>query len=136
MPEVLVLIGFGFLFFGVGVSGSMLLLIAMIVLGAACFSGVGLLVASRAKTIETVSGLMNLVMLPMFVFSGVFFSAERFPEMLQPFVQALPLTALNNALRGVMLDGDGVVALGPEIGILMSWGVICFLLALRWFRWK
>jgi ABC transporter DrrB family efflux protein len=134
--DVLVLLSFAWLVFGVGVAGNVLVLLVVIILGAASFAGVGLLVACRAKTIESVSGLMNLVMLPMFVLSGVFFSSDRFPDVIQPFVQALPLTALNNALRGVMLDGAGPVTLGPALAILAGWGVVSFALALRWFRWS
>ena len=95
--------------------GSLLLLIAVSVLGALAFSGLGLLTAARPRTIEGVSGIMNLVMVPMWVFSGIFFSTERFPAAAQPFIQALPLTALNDALRGVMLDGAGLAALLPEL---------------------
>jgi ABC-type multidrug transport system permease subunit len=75
-------------------------------------------------------------MVPMWVFSGIFFSTERFPDAMQPFVQALPLTALNDALRGVMLDGAGVVALAPEIGQLLLWGAVSFVAALKLFRWQ
>ena len=88
--------------------GSWLLLAALCLLGALAFSGLGLLVASRAQTIEGVSGLMNLVMVPMWVFSGVFFASANFPEAMQPFIRLLPLTALNQALRGVMIDGERV----------------------------
>jgi ABC-type multidrug transport system permease subunit len=108
----------------------------VILLGAAAFGGLGLLVACRAKTLETVSGLMNLVMLPMYVLSGVFFSAERFPDEMQPFIQALPLTALNDALRGVMLDGKSLGELVPQLLVLTAWGLVSYVLALRLFRWK
>ena len=96
----------------------------------------GLLVASRAKTIETVSGLMNLVMLPMWVLSGVFFSAERFPEVVQPAIKLLPLTAMNDALRAVMLEGKTLLEAGREIGILAAWGLSSFAIALKIFRWQ
>jgi ABC-type multidrug transport system permease subunit len=79
---------------------------------------------------------MNLVMVPMWIFSGTFFSTERFPAVLQPFVQALPLTALNDALRGVMLDGAGMAALGPELAILAAWGAVAFVVAVKVFRWQ
>ena len=105
-------------------------------LGAFTFSGIGLLVASRAKTIEAVSGLMNLVMLPMWLLSGIFFSSERFPEAAQPFIQALPLTPLINALRAVMLDGLSLQSQMVPMIILFAWGAGTFLLALRWFRWS
>src|SRR5215210_760422 len=96
----------------------------------------GLLTAARPRTIEGVSGLMNFVMVPMWIFSGIFFSTERFPAALQPFVQALPLTALNDALRGVMLEGTGLTSLAPKLGVLAAWGVVSFVVALKIFRWQ
>ena len=99
-------------------------------------AGIGLLVASRAKTVEAVSGLMNLVMLPMWVLSGIFFSSERFPDAVQPIIKLLPLTPLINALRAVMLEGASLLSQGAEIAILACWGVVTFALALRWFRWN
>lgn len=133
--EMLLLLFFGWLVFGVKLVGSPLLVTLLVLLGAASFAGLGLLVASRARKVETVSGLMNLVMLPMFVLSGVFFSAERFPAALQPFVQALPLTALNDALRAVILEGAGLVSQLPRLLILAAWGLCSFVVALRVFRW-
>jgi ABC-type polysaccharide/polyol phosphate export permease len=79
---------------------------------------------------------MNLAMVPMWVFSGIFFSTERFPAALQPFVQALPLTALNDALRAVMLDGAGLAATAPELLNLALWGALSFAVALKIFRWQ
>jgi ABC-2 type transport system permease protein len=136
VPEVLILLGFGWLAFGVTCQGNLLLLLGVIMLGGVSFSGIGLLVASRAKTIETVSGLMNLVMLPMWILSGVFFSYERFPEAAHPLIRLLPLTALNDALRGVMLDGQSAWRLWPELTTLTVWGGVTFVIALRIFRWR
>jgi ABC transporter DrrB family efflux protein len=136
VSEVLILLAFGWLVFGVAVRGNVLVLLGVVVLGAASFMGLGLLVASRAKTTETVSGLVNLTMLPQFVLSGVFFSADRFPEWLQPFVQALPLTVTINALRGVMLDGLSPLGVWRDLLILTAWGTLSFALSLFWFRWK
>jgi ABC-type polysaccharide/polyol phosphate export permease len=99
------------------------------------FSGLGLLIASRAKTIEAVSGLMNLVMLPMWMLSGIFFSSERFPDAAQPFIKALPLTPLNDMLRAVMLEGSSLTNHLGEMAILIGWGIVAFALGLRWFRW-
>lgn len=135
IPEVLTLLVFARLAFGVRNFGSDWLLVGIIVLGAAEFAGIGLLVASRAQTLETVSGLMNLVMLPLWIASGIFFSVERFPDSLQPAITVLPLTPLISALRAVMLEGVGVEALTGELAIMAVWGVATFLLALRWFRW-
>jgi ABC-2 type transport system permease protein len=134
-PEVTVLLGFAALAFGVPVRGSILSLAVVVVLGAMCFAGLGLLTASRAQTVEAVSGLMNLVMLPMWVLSGVFFSSANFPAAMQPFIRALPLTALNHALRGVMLQGASLASLAAPIGICVAWGGVSFAVALRTFRW-
>ena len=136
LVEVIILLVFGWLAFGVGVRGNVLALAALIVLGAACFGGVGLLVASRAETIETVSGLMNAVMLPMYLLGGVFFPADQFPDAIQPLVRALPLTALLDGLRAVMNDGSGWAAAARPAAILAVWGGVCFAVALRYFRWR
>jgi ABC-type multidrug transport system permease subunit len=135
IPEVLTLLVFARFAFGVHNFGSDWLLVGIILLGAAQFAGIGLLVASRAQTLETVSGLMNLVMLPMWIASGIFFSVERFPNALQPLIAVLPLTPLISSLRAVMLEGAGPGALTTELAIMTIWGVVTFSLALRWFRW-
>ncbi len=136
VPEMLVLVLFARVAFGVVIQGSVLAVGALILLGALAFAGIGLLVASRARTLEAVSGLMNLVMLPMWVLSGIFFSSERFPEAMQPFIKALPLTTLIDALRSVTLEGTAFLALWPQVAILAGWAVGSFVLALRWFRWN
>ncbi len=135
-PELLIILGASALIFGVPVHGNPLSILALSVLGAMSFSGIGLLVASRAQRIETVSGLMNLVMLPMWLLSGIFFSPDRFPAMLQPIVQALPLTQLNYALRAVILEGASLMSLWWRLLFLAGWGAVSFVLALRWFRWN
>lgn len=134
--EVTVLVSFGALVFGVPVRGSLAQLTAVALLTGLAFGGIGLLLSARPRTIEGASGLMNLVMLPMWVASGVFFSAANFPDAIQPVVQALPLTAANDALRLTMLEGAGWRAVAPELGILAAWLVVTFPLALRLFRWR
>ena len=134
--EAVVLVGFSYVAFGVTVQGSLLELSLVSLLGAMSFGGVALLVASRAQTVEAVSGLLNLVMLPMWVLSGVFFASSNFPPAMQPVVQALPLTALNDALRGIVNEGLPLTALAGELAIMAAWGVVCFGLALRQFRWR
>lgn len=136
LPEVLILFLFAWLAFGVEIQGSLVAVAVLILLGAWSFAGIGLLVASRARTVETVSGLMNLVMLPMWMLSGIFFSSERFPNAMQPFIKALPLTTLIDALRGVILEGTSLEALWPQLAILSAWALGSFALALRWFRWN
>jgi ABC-2 type transport system permease protein len=136
VPEAGALLVFAYFVLDVPMRGSIVLLALVSLAGALAFAGLGLLTAARPRTIEGVSGLMNLVMVPMWIFSGIFFSTERFPASMQPFVQALPLTALIDALRGVMLDGSGLAGIGSELLILAAWGLVSFILALRFFRWQ
>jgi ABC-type multidrug transport system permease subunit len=133
--EVGLLLGFGMLVFRMRVLGSLVTILIVAAVGALSFGGLGLLTASRAQKIESISGLINLVMMPMWIFSGVFFSYERFPALLQPFIKALPLTALNDALRATILEGAPLAAQGSRMLVLVVWGGISFVLALRWFRW-
>ena len=134
--DVVFLLGVGYLLFGIRFSGSWPELIAAVLIGSISFAGIGLLVASRAQTLETVSGLMNLIMLPMWILSGIFFSSERFPALVQPMINLLPLTALNQLLRGLMLDDASLFTLWRQVAILTVYGVTTFFIALRIFRWK
>ena len=134
--EVTLILAFGVVAFHVPIRGSLALVGLTTVLGSLCFAGIGLLVAARARTLEAASGLMNLVMVPMWLLSGVFFSSERFPKAAQPVIQALPLTALNNALRAVMLEGKTLPAVSGELLIVAVWGILAFAAALKIFRWQ
>ena len=134
--EVFAVIVFAWLVFGFTVRGSWLSVALITVLGGFTFSGIGLLVAARPTTIEGVSGLMNFIMLPMWLLSGTFFSSERFPQILQPLIQALPLTALNNVLRSLMNEGASLSSNWISIAILLAWCLISFVVALKIFRWQ
>jgi len=134
--EVVVFLGFASVAFGVPFRGPLWELALICVLTSLVFSALGLLVASRARTMEAVSGLMNLVMLPMWILSGVFFSGSRFPAVIQPLVQALPLTAAIGAMRGNMLEGMHLGQMMAPMGILLAWLVVPFAVALRIFRWR
>jgi ABC-type multidrug transport system permease subunit len=134
--EVVVFLGFARLVFDVPFRGALWQLGLLCVLTSLAFSALGLLVSSRAKTMEAASGLMNLVMLPMWIFSGVFFSASRFPVIIQPAVRALPLTAAIDAMRGNMLQGMDLGQMAPQVGLLLAWCVLPFAVSLRIFRWR
>jgi len=133
--EVGLLLAFGILFFHMRVLGSIASIALIAGIGSLTFGGVGLLTASRAQKIESVSGLINLVMMPMWIFSGVFFSYERFPAVIHPLIKALPLTALNDALRASILEGTPLLHQWPRLLVMVLWGGISFGLALKWFRW-
>jgi ABC-2 type transport system permease protein len=133
--EIGLLLALGVLVFQMRVLGSVFAILLLGSVGAICFGGIGLLTASRVQKIESVSGLMNLVMMPMWIFSGVFFSYERFPAVIQPAIKALPLTALNDSLRASILEGTPLIHQWPRLLVMALWGGISFVLALRWFRW-
>jgi ABC-type multidrug transport system permease subunit len=134
--ESTILVAFAWIVFGVRVHGSVLALAVLAIIGAFCFGAIALLTASRVRTIEAVSGLLNVVMVPMWIFSGVFFASSNFPDVMQPFIQALPLTALNDAFRAVINEGMPLVSQWHEIGILGAWGTAAFALAVRLFKWQ
>jgi len=134
--EVAAVIAFAWFAFGFTVRGSWLSLSLITLLGGFTFSGIGLLVASRPTTIEGVSGLMNFIMLPMWLLSGTFFSSERFPQMFQPFIKALPLTALNTLLRSVMNEGASLWSGWANVTILLIWLAVSFVVALKIFKWQ
>jgi ABC-2 type transport system permease protein len=136
LGELPILLGFAHWVFHVPIRGSLLLILGLSALGSLMFAGMGLLIGSRAQNTHTVAGLVNMTTLPMLVTSGVFFSAARFPEVFQPIIRLLPLTALIEAVRAVMLEGAGLAAVINQVGIMLAWGLISFVVALRMFRWQ
>jgi ABC-2 type transport system permease protein len=130
------ILAFGVLTFGVPVKGSLVLLTALVIVGGLSFTGLGLACAARTATIEGINGLVNAVAIPMWLVSGTFFSAERFPRALHPVIAALPLTAMNDSLRSVMLEGKGLAALAGPVAVLLAWGLASFAFALKIFRWQ
>lgn len=136
VPEVAVLVAVGWIVFNVKVYGTIFDLTVVSIFGSMTFVGMGTLVASRSKTIEAASGWINLIMMPMYVLSGAFFSYERFPAFAIPIIRALPLTALNDALRAVMNDGKPLWAIWLELAVLTIWGLGSFVVALKIFRWQ
>ena len=136
VPQVLLLIVFSYFLFDYRVYGSLLAVAALVFLGAMEFAAIGLVVGSRAQTLETASGLMNLVMLPMWTLCGAFFSYERFPEFFHPLIKLLPLTPIIDSLRGVMMEGESLLAQWPEMLVMIGWTVIPFAVAMAIFRWR
>jgi len=134
--EVVLPIAFGAIAFGVPIRGSWITITILCLVGSMMFSAIGILVGSRARTIEGVSGLMNLVIMPMWIVSGVFFSAQRFPDLVQPIIKVLPLTLLLDSLRAVQLQGVGITSVWFELAVMTFWLVAAFTAGLKMFRWK
>lgn len=135
IPEIIVILILGWLMFGVVSYGGYLAVAMIVVLGAVEFSCIGLIIASRARTLEAVAGLMNLTMVPMWVGSGIFFSSERFPDLVQPLIRLLPLTPVISSLRLVMQEAAGPADILPQLAIMAGWAAVTFLTAVRIFRW-
>jgi ABC-2 type transport system permease protein len=136
LGELPPLLGFAHWAFGVPIRGSLVLVVALTALGSLVFAGMGLLVGCRAQTTQAAAGLINAVSLPMTIGSGVFFSAARFPDVFQPLIKIFPLTAMIDSVRAVMIDGVGVSAVMGQVVVMLVWGVLSFLIALRLFRWQ
>jgi ABC-type multidrug transport system permease subunit len=136
LAEIVALTAFGVFALDVPFRSGLFAFVVLVMLGGTVFAGVGLLATARAKTIQGASGLLNLAMMPMWLLSGVFFSYERFPEAMAPAIRILPLTALNDALRALMLEGAGLASIAFELGVLTAWGVLAFVAAVRIFRWE
>jgi ABC-2 type transport system permease protein len=134
--EVAMVATFAWLVFDVSIRGPIAAFALTCLVGGAAFSGIGVLIASRVSTLEAISGLMNVVMMPMWICSGVFFSYERFPDAAKPIIRALPLTALNDALRAVMNDGYGFAHIAPQLAILAAWTIVTAAIGLKIFRWQ
>jgi ABC-type multidrug transport system permease subunit len=134
--ELLALLAVGVWVFGVEIQGSWFAVLVVSLVGTLAFTGLALLTAARPETVEVASGWMNLIMLPMWLVSGTFFSYSRFPEFLQPVIRALPLTALNDALRAIINQGATLASTSPQLLILAAWGVAAFAGALAIFKWQ
>ena len=133
--QVVMLFAFARLAFGVRIQGNLLSVLGLSLFGSWSFAGLGLLCAARAENTETANGLVNLVTMPMFILCGVFFSSAKFPDVLQPLIRLLPLSAFNEALRHIVNDGASLFSQNVPLAILLSWGLVSALVALRVFRW-
>ncbi len=134
--EVAVILLFSYFVFGVVCRGSLFDLAVVMAIGGATFGGIGLLLASRVQSSQAIGGLMNLIMLPMWIVGGVFFSSERFPDQIQPVLKSLPFVAMVDSLRAIMMDGESIRALGLQIVVMSVWGIACAAIALKIFRWR
>lgn len=135
IPEIIVILLLARIMFGVSNNGSYFSVGLIVILGAIEFAAIGLAIASRARTLEAVAGLMNLTMVPMWIGSGIFFSASRFPDLVQPLIKILPLTPVIASLRQVMQEGATLLQILPNIAIMLVWAIGTFVVALKIFRW-
>ncbi|MEX2445039.1 MAG: ABC transporter permease [Alkalispirochaeta sp.] len=116
--------------------GSYLLLLLLTSLAILCMIAVGLVFASRIKSEELAGGLLNLVTFPMIILSGVFFSLEGTPQIMQRVSRALPLTHFTEGARAIMIEGAGFAQVAPNLAYLVIVTLLLLALAAGLFRWE
>ena len=133
---------FAYATFGVRIQGSLLDVAALVLLGGASFAGISLAIASRQTSMEAAQGIVTVIAVPMVFLSGVFFSGSGFPistrglpAWLQLVASFLPLTAFNDTLRAICNDGERLVTRPRELAILVAWGLVPAVVAIKRFRW-
>jgi ABC-2 type transport system permease protein len=133
--EASILFLFAWLYFHIHIQGSLIAFIMIFFAGNICFTGIGVLLASRTSSSRVGTGLINFVSLPMTVLSGVFFSYHNFPDFVVPFIQKLPLTMLADSIRSIFNEGTGISESLPEFFILSGLGILCFITGLKIYKW-
>ena len=135
IAQVAILFGVG-IWFGLQMFGDYLSLLVVVLIGSAIFLAVGFAIAGWAKNEDQAAPVANLVSLPMMFLSGVFFPRDAMPEFLATVTQFMPLTYVNEALRAIVNEGAGLLALGPQLLGMGVWVAITFALAVVMFRWE
>ena len=135
LAEALLLFLFGWFYFGVKVQGSWPALIVLFIAGNIAFSGISILVSSRTSNTEVGNGLINAIVTPMMVVSGVFFSYHNFPDWTLPVIQYLPLTMIADSFRSIFNEGAGFLDVWREALVLTVIGTVSFIIGLKVFKW-
>ncbi|XOV95048.1 MAG: ABC transporter permease [Bacteroidota bacterium] len=133
--EVLLLVGFTKWIFDVSITGSILAVILLVIAGNVAFTGLAILIASRTANTQIANGLINLVVMPMMILSGIYFSYHNFPDLMISIIQFLPLTVLADSIRSVFIEGATLVNVLPEIIGLFAFGFILYGLGIRIYKW-
>jgi ABC-type multidrug transport system permease subunit len=127
--------GFSYFAFGVIIQGSLLALFFVFLAGIAAFSGIAILMSSRAQKTQVGNGLINAVVLPMTILSGIFFSYQNFPDWAVSIIRKLPLTLLADAIRAIFNEGANFYQVADEISYLLIIGIVLFVTGLRIYKW-
>ena len=134
--QTLILAGVAIFLFGAEFAGNFFAVLLAAALGGAVFLALGFAVSGWARSEQQAAPLANVVSLPMMFLSGVFFSRDVLPEILQRITDYLPLTYLVEAIRGMTVQGDSIVAQWPNFLGMAVWLVVAFIIANRTFRWE
>ena len=136
---VVVLIAFGYYVYGFTLANGVVTFINMLLLSALAllvFMGFGFLITGIAKNQNVIPIYANIFMFPQYFLSGTFFAKTALPAFMQPVIQFLPLTALNDAMRNVAFEGASLASCWPQVVVLLVWGLVIYVLTARFFRWE
>jgi ABC-type multidrug transport system permease subunit len=126
---------FVWLVFGIFIQGSVAALLAVFIAGNVAFAGIAIFISSHTANTEIGNGLINAVVMPMMVLSGIFFSYHNFPDWSLPFIQWLPLTLLADSIRSIFIEGAGFREVSLAFFALTASGAVFFMAGLRIFKW-
>jgi ABC-type multidrug transport system permease subunit len=133
--EAAIVYTFAYFYFGITIEGSILAFIILFLSGIVAFSGVAVLLASRTDKTQVGNGLINLIIMPMMLLSGIYFSYHNFPEPVIPIIQALPLTILADGVKAIFNESAGLAQVWKSILILNALGLVTFTIGLKYFKW-
>jgi ABC-2 type transport system permease protein len=136
LVEAVIIMGIGRVLFSVGIPSRLLSLLVVLAIGALSFAAMGLGITALVRSSEGSSGAINAVYLPMAIISGTFFTPKRYPEFLRVIADILPLTHFTQLTRDVMLRHEPFWSDGGAIGVVVLWGAIGLVGAVRGFRWQ
>ena len=133
--EAILLFFFAWLYFGIHIQGSISALIIIFIAGNIAFAGISVLISSHTSNPEIGNGLINALVTPMMVVSGIFFSYQHFPDWTLPVIRLLPLTMLADGVRSIFNEGAGMMQIWKETLLLTATGVVTFVIGLKIFKW-
>ncbi len=133
--EVLLLVGITKWIFDISITGSILAVVLLVIAGNVAFTGLAILIASRTSNTQIANGLINLVVMPMMIMSGIYFSYHNFPDFMIAIIQFFPLTILADSIRSVFLEGATLLNVLPELIGLFAFGLILYAAGIRVYKW-
>ena len=133
--EASIVLTFAYFYFGLTVEGNAVALFVLYLSGMLCFTGIAILVSSRTSNTYVGNGLINAIVMPMMLISGIFFSYHNFPDIVIPYIQAMPLTMLADGIRSVFIEGAGFTQVVMPMSILSVIGIVTFSVGLKVYKW-
>ena len=126
---------FAYLAFDIRIQGDISALLLVFLAGNIAFGGIAIFVSCHTAKTEVGNGLINVVVMPMMVLSGIFFSYHNFPDWTIPLIQKLPLTMMADSIRSIFIEGASYSEVAIPFFALLCIGIIFFSAGLKLFKW-